>query len=112
MSYEDIAGCAAIICIHVAHRKAPILYASRSEPLESADSGWQFLCGEPGHGGPDAQVWRLDEVVSLDPSLREILDAAPDSAFERDPVTFEWYSAATNEQGEQDGDGKPDPAAS
>lgn len=34
---------AAMVCVHVA-RGAPILRAIRDEPLEEADSGWQFLC--------------------------------------------------------------------
>ena len=36
---------AAIVCEEVAVQGASILYAKRSEPLEEADSGWQFLCG-------------------------------------------------------------------
>ncbi len=104
MSYDAISGSGAIVCIHVATRRSPILRATRDEPLEEADSGWQFLCGASGHAASDAQVWRLDEVVAYDPSVRELLDEPPNKSFERNPVTYEWceqeYKIEEAEQGD------------
>lgn len=80
---------AAIVCPHVAREGLPILYAERSEPVNAEDSGWQFLCNA---GGPEdesqAQIWSLDEVLALEPSLRSVITApAGTRVYRRDKLT-------------------------
>jgi hypothetical protein len=83
MSYENYRGCGAIICKHISDEKLPILRATRDEPLEPEDSGWQFICGIHKHETADAALWSLEEVAQLDPSLLTILDAEPGTSFQR-----------------------------
>lgn len=90
MSYDDIAGCGAIICRHVAYPDVPILRATRDEPLQPEDSGWQFLCGVTGHTSADGRLWRLDEVVKLDRSILDILENAAGTSFARDSMNGPW----------------------
>ena len=94
MSYEDYRRCGAIICKHVSDGQHPILLATRGEPLQPEDSGWQFLCGTFNHTTSDAALWLLEEVAQLDPSLLPILDAEPLSSFRRSGITDSWRSLA------------------
>ena len=92
MSYNDTSRCGAIICTHISDGKLPILRASRDEPLEPLDSGWQFTCGVSDHDAEDAALWLVEEVVQLDPSIRAIIDSAPGIAFERASLGAAWQS--------------------
>jgi len=98
MSYDDIAGCGAIICSHIAYPEVPILLASRDEPLQPEDSGWQFLCGRLSHVSADGRLWRLDEVVKLDASILEILDNPPGTTFKRDDGKTPWTDVPYDNQ--------------
>lgn len=83
MQGTDSSG-AALVCEHVAGRKAPILYAFRDEPVEPEDSGWQFLCGTD-DDIEQMQVWSVNEVLRLEPTLGEWVDrAAPVEIFRSD----------------------------
>ncbi len=93
LSYEELRGCGAIICKHVSYPKCPILRASRGQPVLPEDSGWQFLCGAPNHSGADAALWRLDEIVELDSTVRSLLDASAGMSFERTTIADTWVSA-------------------
>jgi hypothetical protein len=82
---------AVIVCSHVASKNYPILLAERSEPEEAADTGWQFVC----NSGLDeniesAQVWALDEIVALEPSLKQLLDQPPGTQLIRNDVNSPW----------------------
>jgi hypothetical protein len=87
---RDSSG-AAILCPHVAREGLPILYAERSEPVDAADSGWQFLCGS---GRPEdqtkAQIWSLAEVVAKDSSVQMILGAPAGTRIRRQDQTSPW----------------------
>jgi hypothetical protein len=65
---------AAIVCVHIA-QGAPILRAIRDEPLDEADSGWQFVCdsGEEEREA-EAQVWALKNVVKDDDALASFVE--------------------------------------
>jgi hypothetical protein len=90
MSYEDLKQSAAIICEHISYPEHPILRATHDRPEEPEDSGWQFLCGVENHEHSDAAVWALREVAELDPTVRPILDAEPESSFERSTTNTPW----------------------
>jgi len=90
MSYEDLKQSAAIICEHISYPERPILHATRDTPEQLEDSGWQFLCGVENHEHSDAAVWALHQVADLDPSVRPILDAEPQSSFERSTASTPW----------------------
>ncbi len=68
----DTSG-AALVCIHIAAKESPVLYACRDAPVEPEDSGWQFLCGK-GDSDDELQVWSLDEVVEHEPSLEKWIE--------------------------------------
>ncbi len=73
-SLKEIESCAAIVCNHVATRKHPIRYARWDETDDPDDSGWQFVCWAVKREDPKgAQVWALDEVLELEPTLRKPL---------------------------------------
>jgi len=60
---------ACIVCAHVARHGKPVLQAQRDEAVDSADSGWQFLCGLNEHLEEGAEIWGLSELLEKDPSL-------------------------------------------
>jgi hypothetical protein len=88
-NYKDTR--AAIICNHVANEGYPILYASRTEPLEPEDSGWQFLCNSgKEENETDAKVWLLKEVLALDPSLSVFINSPVGTKICRKDKNSEW----------------------
>lgn len=89
---------AVIVCSHVASGKYPIMLAERSEPGDEVDTGWQFVCAAMPHDNvQDAQVWALDEVLELEPSLRGLVDKPPGTRLVRSSKSAQWQviSAAT-----------------
>jgi len=81
---------AVIVCEHVA-QGAPILRGARDEPLEEADSGWQFLCNSGVFENQDnAQVWALHEVLEIDPALGEFIDHPPGTVIVRESASAPW----------------------
>ena len=82
---------AAIICSHVATRTHPILQAFHTEPADAADSGWQFFCGVANEERvEDAQVWGLDEVLRIEPTLREFMNVPVGMTVWRPSVDLPW----------------------
>jgi hypothetical protein len=89
---------AAVVCYHVAKKGYPILYAKRDSPTYPEDSGWQFLC----YSGQEekieeAQLWAVDEVLKLEPSLRELIDFEPVTIASRKDNTVPWQITSTTE---------------
>jgi hypothetical protein len=82
---------AAIVCSHIAKDGLPILRAIRSEPLETADSGWQFLCnrGET-EREEEAKVWLICKVLALEPSLSPFIDSPIDTTLVRRDTKSNW----------------------
>jgi hypothetical protein len=69
-------GRGAIVCSHVASGEYPICYATRDEPMDPEDSGWQFLCNSGLEEDlADAQIWGIDEVLKLEQSLKEYVNS-------------------------------------
>lgn len=94
MTKVDIAAVgprsAAIVCAHVASGVKPICLAERSMPEDPADSGWQFLCGQTEEDWKKAQVWSIQEVLELEPSLREFIDYPAEITLVRDKLGCWW----------------------
>ena len=82
---------AAIVCCHVAKDRLPILLAERIEPVEAADSGWQFFCNS-GHPeeARDAQVWSISEVLELEPTLSDFVSRPPGARLLRCDSKSPW----------------------
>lgn len=82
---------AAIVCHHIAEEGYPILQAVRTEPVDHADSGWQFLCNS-GRAEDDApaRVWSIAEVVEREPSLIRWLNVPFGSGLWRSSTTHPW----------------------
>lgn len=81
---------AAIVCTHIANESSRICVAVRSEPLEEADSGWQFLCGQHEENLNEAALWSLGEVLELEPSLWPFIERLGNSKLTRDQIGGEW----------------------
>jgi hypothetical protein len=82
---------AAIICAHAASGKYPIMIAERSEPADDLDTGWQFLCMAESHNNvEDAKIWGLDEILDLEPSLRDFVDQPPGTRLLRKSPNSAW----------------------
>lgn len=71
----------------------PLCYAARDEPVDDADSGWQFRTHKGGGGEPNkAQIWRFDEVLALEPGLRRFI-AMPRGTAPEKCLNGEWKFA-------------------
>ena len=82
---------AAIVCEHVALMKSPILSAFRTEPESLEDSGWQFFCGkEEEENFGNAQVWLLEEVLIIEPTLSEYMNLHPGVQVWRPAKNEDW----------------------
>ena len=83
--YDDLA---AIVSAGV---NKPLLYEERSEPVDEADSGWQFSA-EPSGGGEaaEAQVWALREVLEHEPSLGQFAALPYGSVLRRASEAHDW----------------------
>lgn len=85
---------AAIVCVHVATRDRPILLAVRDAPQDPADSGWQFLCSLDNTNDVDsAQVWLVEEVLALDPTLSKWIDSPIGTTLKRINNEGSWEPA-------------------
>ena len=90
MSDGSIMRSAAIVCGEVATRSAPILYAARSESVDEADSGWQFLCGAGNEDIRAAQIWAVHEVLEIDQSLAPYIGFPAGTVLQRESPDNEW----------------------
>jgi hypothetical protein len=71
MSNSALLNMGAIVSVEIGQS---FLFAARSEPVDDADSGWQFSVDAAGGGDPDsAQIWALEEVLEREPSLRPFI---------------------------------------
>jgi hypothetical protein len=63
-----------MVCRHIVDDNSPVDRAIRTEPVDPADSGWQFLCKRRRHLADDCRVCGIDEILKLDPAIVEIID--------------------------------------
>jgi len=90
MSDKNYNG-SAIVCSHVASGKYSILLAERSVPDEAVDTGWQFVCNSGTEENVEtAKIWALDEVLALEPSLRDFIDLPPGTELQRKDISSSW----------------------
>lgn len=93
-----IQGEAAVVCPHVAEGR-PVRLATRDTPLEAADSGWQFLCGELPEEDPNkARIWAVDEVLEQEPSLRQYVNLPPGTTLMRKGAGEQWVVGRGEQQ--------------
>ena len=90
MTNETNASGSVVVCSHVAGGY-PILHAERSEPDEPVDTGWQFVC----NSGLDedietAQIWSLNEVLAVEPSLSALINLPPGTQLHRENRSSPW----------------------
>jgi hypothetical protein len=86
----EYANYGTILCNHIAIKRADILRAERSEPIDEADSGWQFSCGVEVDDPVDACIWSMREVLEVEPSLLEYIDLPPGTLVERKTINAPW----------------------
>lgn len=84
----DISG-AAIVSPLIAKKQQPITYGYRDEPIDPADSGWQFMTNEEVPAG-DIKIWSINEVVEYEPSLEKYIYLPVGTKLTRDDVGSEW----------------------
>ncbi|MFN7643338.1 MAG: DUF2185 domain-containing protein [Burkholderiales bacterium] len=95
--YQVTPGQAAIICGHAAKELAPIMRALRDVPEESADSGWQFLCGAIEEDFSEAQVWSIEEVLELAPDFLDFINLPPGTSLFRSIQSGPWIEDCSEE---------------
>ena len=81
---------AAFVCTHVAAGR-PVLVVIRDEPVEQADTGWQFLCGDDDED-EEPRIWSLAEVLASDPSLIPLASLPVGTALRRSALGLPWTS--------------------
>lgn len=79
----------AIVCKHVTSENLPILRATRDRPLNPEDSGWQFLCNT-GRDETDAEIWSVNEVLELEPSLSPFINNPSGTQLVRNDKKSQW----------------------
>jgi hypothetical protein len=85
----ELDGCGVIVCSHSATKQLPIIAAVRDEPIDALDTGWQFTCGgDHEHDAP--QLWRLDELLQIEPAFRPLVNAPPGTIFTKDSADGGW----------------------
>ncbi len=88
---NKLAAMAAILCPHVVDDRKPILFATRSEPENEADSGWQFLCNTGAEENwQDAKVGSIAEVLQLEPTLAEYIEMPAGTTLVRESIDKQW----------------------
>lgn len=90
MNEENRRG-AVVVCTHVASGKFPILLAERSESDDPSDTGWQFVCNAGfEETAATGQIWLLEEVLRIEPSLRDYIILRPGTCLIRDNPSSPW----------------------
>jgi hypothetical protein len=88
---DEIGRTGAIVCEHIASRETKIRCGFRTQAIESVDSGWQFFCGKYEDEDPDkAQIWLLQEVVDLEPTLASLVTSSPNVQIWRESDDSPW----------------------
>ncbi|EMB17794.1 immunity protein Imm33 domain-containing protein [Rhodopirellula europaea] len=86
----SIANSGAIVCAHVATGE-PILRATRDNPMDPDDSGWQFLCdSDVDERIEDAQIWSVTQVAEREPSLLPFINSPVGTTMSRTDADSEW----------------------
>ncbi len=79
-----------VVCPHVV-AGAPILYVVRDEPTDEVDSGWQLLCGTRDEDSIEgAQIWAVQDALSKDNTLAEIIQYPIGTHLLRAAIGDEW----------------------
>jgi hypothetical protein len=92
---KDTLGHACFICAHVLNQNQPIRFACRQEPLEVADSGWEFHCGVAIHSDEQLKVVGISTAITIDATLNQIISKAWPCAFERSEGGDPWTTDRT-----------------
>jgi hypothetical protein len=73
------------------HDDRPFCYAARDEPVDEADSGWQFSAYAEGcDDAASAQIWTLSEVLDQQPTLRRFMALPHGTVLRRIGSGDEW----------------------
>jgi hypothetical protein len=84
--FDDPPNVATISLRDIMEMKCPILFVSHDED----DGMWQFLDGRDAPQEKDAVVLCLEEVLSLDPTIRELADLPLGWRAWRDDIRQKW----------------------
>jgi hypothetical protein len=88
-----IANAGAIICSHVAAGE-PILRATRDNPMDPDDSGWQFLCDSGADERiEDAKIWTVTQVTEHDPTILQFINFPIGTTMARPDANSEWQAS-------------------
>jgi hypothetical protein len=80
-----------IVCSHVFDKQRDILYVCHES------EGWQFLCGEYDHDGPQGTVVGIGHLTVRDPSLHDVSDLETNWEAERSSMNEGWIRGAIKE---------------
>jgi hypothetical protein len=91
VALDNIIHTGAIVSRLVALGSRAIMIAERSESVDSADSGWQFLAsGELELDPSQAQIWAVSEVLDVEPSLAPYLEMPVGTKLTRTSTSRDW----------------------
>jgi hypothetical protein len=63
----------------------------RDEPVDASDSGWQFVCHAASEEDPEAaSVWAINEVIEMEPSIKDYLELPPGTILVRADEHSDW----------------------
>ena len=94
---NEIMKMGAIVSKRVAIGESSILCAIRSEPVDEADSGWEFSEGSSFEksNSENPQLWLVSEVLELEPSLTSFINLAAGTRIVRKSNNDSWTLSRT-----------------
>lgn len=84
--FADARNVAVLTTANVLDGSHPVLLVTHDQD----DGAWQFLCGTT-NDGSDGRVVGLEEIVQLDPSLRELADLPVGWRASRESPQDSWH---------------------
>jgi hypothetical protein len=88
----------AIVSNSVANGDCIIMWAERSESVDEADSGWQFIGSSENDLDPSlSQIWAIHEVLELEPSLATYLVMPVGTKLKKQYISNSWREVSFTE---------------
>jgi hypothetical protein len=81
----------------VGEEEIPVGFMYREQPMDAQDSGWRIFAGDESQeyvdNADNSDIYSATTILTIDPSIRELLTRPVGSAFERDSPNAAWKPA-------------------
>jgi hypothetical protein len=99
-SFENFPAIGFVIATkRVVEEENPVCFMYREQPMDPKDSGWRIFAGDESQAYVDnsdnSGIYDPTTILTIDPSIRELLLKPIGSAFERTDGTSEWEESST-----------------